>query len=202
MEFISSDKLSSILVDFLDRFGYNDQANLSSHDLQAIYHFTLKFLPEEEGIVRSLSEYVHCTFPFLPLEIRKAVAVYDSFQMSVDDVPVEEHDSLHELCLRLSQRREVEHPAWRGLFAFFPTILQHYGPYAQTTIFRGAVEFIQATSVERTLFKGYPGSNYPNYIRRMSAQGPVQAAICFPESEFPQDKYLPIIVSLEAELEF
>lgn len=36
----------------------------------------------------------------------------------------------------------------------------------------------------------------------MSAQGPVQAAICFPESEFPQDRYLPMIVSLEAELEY
>ena len=35
----------------------------------------------------------------------------------------------------------------------------------------------------------------------MSAQGPVQAVVCFPESEFPQQQYLPIIATIEAELE-
>ncbi|CRL24116.1 Terpenoid synthase [Penicillium camemberti] len=202
MDFISNEELSNILVEFLDKFGYKDEDRLSHSDLQAIYDYTLPFLPDDEKIVLSLSEYVHCTFPFLPLQIRKAVAVYDSFQMSVDDVPEEKHDSLHELCIQLSERRNVQHPVWNGLFSFFPTLLQFYGPYAQTTIFRGALEFIQATCVERTLFKGFPDSNYPNYIRRMSAQGPVQAAICFPESEFPQDQYLSAIVSLEAELEY
>ena len=202
MDLISHAELSQILVDFLDQFGYQDTERLSSHDLRAIYDFTLPFLPGEEKIVLALSEYVHSTFSFLPLDIRKAVAVYDSYQMSIDDAPEEEYDSLHDLCVRLSKRRQIQHPVWTGLFSFFPMLLRFYGPYAQTTIFRGAVEFIQATYVERTLFKGFPGSKYPGYIRRMSAQGPVQAAICFPESEFPQDRYLPMIVSLEAELEY
>lgn len=201
MDFISPKELSNILVEFLDKFGYHDDVRLSLDDLQAIYDFILLFLPEEEKIVLSLSEYVHSTFPSLPLEIRKAVAVYDSFQMLVDDIPEEEPDSLQEMCILLSERRQIQHPVWKGLSEFFPELLRFYGPYAQTTIWRGALEFIQATCVERTLFKGFPGSNYPGYIRRMSAQGPVQAAICFPESEFPQDRYLPVIVSLDAELE-
>ncbi|PHH91255.1 hypothetical protein CDD83_1172 [Cordyceps sp. RAO-2017] len=201
MDLVSPQELSSILVDFLEEFGYSDDARLDPHDLQAIYEFTLPYLPEEQEIVTSLSEYVHCTFPFLPLDVRKAVAVYDSFQMSIDDVPVDE-EGLRGLCVQLSEGRQVQHPVWKGLFKFYPLLLRYYGPYTQTTIFRGALEFIQATGVERTLFKGFSNSNYPGYIRRMSAQGPVQAAICFPENEFPEAKYLPAIVSLEAELEY
>ncbi|KAL8903247.1 MAG: hypothetical protein Q9207_004058 [Kuettlingeria erythrocarpa] len=87
-------------------------------------------------------------------------------------------------------------------FKFLPQLFQHYGPYIQTTLFRGALEFMQATCLERTLFQGYPGSKYPNYLRRMSAQGPVQAVVCFPERDFPQKQFLPTIASIEAEMEY
>jgi Iap family predicted aminopeptidase len=36
----------------------------------------------------------------------------------------------------------------------------------------------------------------------MSGQGPVQAAVRFPEAEFPQEQYLPLVASLETELEY
>ncbi|KAL4783363.1 Trichodiene synthase-domain-containing protein [Aspergillus varians] len=201
MEQISAKDLSDLLVQFLKGIRYNDEARLPPDELRSVYDFVLPFVPYNEKIVRQMAEYVHCTFSFLPLEIRQAVALYDAFQMSVDDMAVEQHDSLQDLCIQLSAREKVQHPVWNRFFSSIPLLLQHYGPYAQTTLFRGALEFIQATCVERTLFRGYPGSTYPAYIRRMSAQGPVQAAVCFPESEFPQSKYLPIIATLEAEVE-
>ncbi|KAL4914494.1 Trichodiene synthase-domain-containing protein [Aspergillus aurantiobrunneus] len=202
MDQVSAKDLSNILVDFLQRFDYNDDARLAPGDLKSLYDFVLPFLPNNEKIVRELAEYAHCSFPFLPLEIRQAVALYDAFQMSVDDVPIEQHHSLQDLCVQLSASGRIQHPVWSAFFRSFPLLLQHYGPYAQTTLFRGALEFIQATCLERTLFRGYPGSTYPNYVRRMSGQGPVQAAVCFPEREFPQSQYLPFIASLEAELEY
>ncbi|KAL8962835.1 MAG: hypothetical protein Q9193_000824 [Seirophora villosa] len=148
-----------------------------------------------------MSEYVHATFAFIPLEVRKAVAVYDAFQMAMDDVP-DDNNSLDHLCSQLATSEGVSHPAWKEFFKFLPNLFQHYGPYAQTTLLRGALEFMQATCLERTLFKGYPESKYPDYLRRMSAQGPVQAVVCFPESEFPQERFLPIIATIEAELEY
>ncbi|KAL4744322.1 hypothetical protein BDW72DRAFT_188806 [Aspergillus terricola var. indicus] len=202
MDKISVQDLANILVDFLGRLNYNDTARLPSEDLKSLYDFVLLYIPYNEKIVRELAEYVHCTFPFLPLEVRQAVALYDTFQMSVDDVPVEQYDSLHDLCIQLSAGDTVKHPVWNGFFNSLPVLLQHYGPYAQTTLFRGALEFIQATCLERTLFRGFPGSTYPGYVRRMSGQGPVQAAVCFPEGEFPQEQYLPFVASLEAELEY
>ncbi|KAL4999999.1 Trichodiene synthase-domain-containing protein [Aspergillus recurvatus] len=201
MDKVSVQDLANILVDFLERFNYNDTARLPPGDLTSLYDSVLPYIPYNERIVRELTEYVHCTFPFLPLEVRQAVALYDAFQMSVDDMPVEEHDSLHDLCIQLSARERVKHPVWNGFFGSLPLLLKHYGPYAQTTLFRGALEFIQATCLERTLFRGYSGSTYPSYVRRMSGQGPVQAVVCFPEAEFPQEQYLPFVASLEAELE-
>lgn len=201
MEQITPQELSDILVDFLHKFSYQDDASLPRSDFQAILDYTATFLPGERKIVWGMSEYVHATFPFLPLEIRQRAAVYDAYQMSVDDLEKEEHDSLDGLCPQLSAGSQIQHPVWRGFFSALPDFLQFYGPYAQTTLLRGALEFIQATTVERTLFRGYSGSNFPNYVRRMSAQGPVQAAVCFPEKEFPQEKYLPAIASMEAELE-
>ncbi|KAJ5691113.1 terpene cyclase [Penicillium malachiteum] len=121
--------------------------------------------------------------------------------MSVDDLAFEQHDSLDGLCPQLSAQTEIKHPVWQRFLKALPDFLQFYGPYCQTTILRGALEFIQANTVERTLFRGYEGSKFPEYVRRMSAQGPVQAAVCFPEREFPQNEYLPIIASVEAELE-
>ncbi|KAL4881773.1 Trichodiene synthase-domain-containing protein [Aspergillus karnatakaensis] len=201
MDQISAQDLSNILVTFLHRFAYNDTTPLPPEDLTPLDDFVLPYIPHNPKIVHELAIYVHCTFPFLPLEIRQAVAFYDAFQMSVDDIPIEQHDSLTNLCTQLSARDQIKHPVWNSFFASLPLLLRHYGPYAQTTLFRGALEFIQATCLERTLFRGYSGSNYPSYIRRMSGQGPVQAVVCFPEAEFPQREYLPFVASLEAELE-
>lgn len=143
-----------------------------------------------------MADYVHCAFAFLPLGIRQAVALYDALQMSMDGTPVEQHDSLQGLCAQLSAGDKVQQPVWSEFFKAIPLLLKHYGPYVQTTVFRGALEFIQATCLERTLFRGRADSSYPSYIRRMSAQGPVQTSICF-----PQEKYLSLIASLEAESE-
>ncbi|KAA8647834.1 hypothetical protein EYZ11_010561 [Aspergillus tanneri] len=201
MEQISLQELSDILVHFLYRFPYQDEACLPRSDFKAIYDHGRKVFPEGEEIVRMMSEYAHDSFPFIPLEVRKAAAVYDAYQMSVDDMDSDEHNNLSGLCSQLSERSEIEHPVWRGFFKSLPTLLQYYGPYSQTTLLRGALEFLQATTVERTHFRGYSGSRYPDYVRRMSAQGAVQAAVCFPEKEFPGEKYLPSIASMEAELE-
>ncbi|PYH89726.1 hypothetical protein BO71DRAFT_100659 [Aspergillus ellipticus CBS 707.79] len=156
MEFVTSNELSRVLVDFLDRFGYNDQAHLSSHDLQANYDFTLKFPPGAEETVRSLSEYVHCTFPFLPLEIRKAVAVYDSAFRCLPTMSPWRSMTVF-MGYASAYRSGAKSSTQPGEVCLNSPPLS----YAQTTRFRGAVEFIQATSVERTLFQGYPGSNYP-----------------------------------------
>lgn len=201
MEHISPQELSDSIVSFLNRFSYLDDARLPRDEFDDIYNHAITFLPGEEKIVHALSEYVFATFSFLPREIKKAVAVYDSYQMSIDDIAVEEHDSLDGLCVQLSTQERISHPLWKGFYASFPDLLKYYGPYGQATLFRGAMEFIQATALERTLFRGYPSSKYPDYVRRMSAQGPVQAVICFPASDFPEEKYLPIIASMEAELE-
>ncbi|CEN62023.1 hypothetical protein ASPCAL08665 [Aspergillus calidoustus] len=201
MDQVTVQELSNVLVAFLQRFDYDDTARLPPEDLESLQDFVFPYIPHNSRIVRELAGYVHCTFPFLPLEIRQAVTLYDSFQMSVDDMPIEQHDSLENLCIQLSTREQVKHPVWNGFFETLPLVLQHYGPYAQTTLFRGALEFIQATCLERTLFRGYSGSTYPSYIRRMSGQGPVQAALCFPEAEFPQSEFLSFTASLEAELE-
>lgn len=201
MEQITPRELSDVLVDFLHKFSYQDDVCLPRSDFQAIYDYASTFLPEEKKIVWGMSEYVHATFPFIPLEVRKMAAVYNAYQMSVDDLDKEEHDSLDGLCLQLSSRAEIQHPVWRGFYSSLPNLLQFYGPYSQTTIFRGALEFIQATTVERTLFRGYSESKFPDYVRRMSSQGPVQATICFPEKDFPQEKYLSVVASIEAELE-
>ncbi|KAL4789748.1 Trichodiene synthase-domain-containing protein [Aspergillus venezuelensis] len=202
MDKVSSQDLAKVLVGFLERFDYHDTARLPREDLQSLYDFVLPYIPDNEKIVQELTEYVHCTFPFLPLEVRQAVALYDTFQMSVDDMAIEQYDSLQDLCIQLSTTKKVKHPVWNRFFSSFPLLLKHYGPYAQTTLFRGALEFIQATCLERTLFRGYSGSTYPGYVRRMSGQGPVQAVVCFPEAEFPQSKYLSFMASLEAELEY
>ncbi|OJJ54222.1 hypothetical protein ASPSYDRAFT_50254 [Aspergillus sydowii CBS 593.65] len=201
MEQVSAKDLSEVLVRFLHRFQYDDNDRLPQAELEAIYNFVLPYIPDNKKIVREMADYVHCTFSFLPLEIRQAVALYDAFQMSMDDTPVEQHDSLQGLCAQLSTGDKVQHPVWSEFFKAIPLLLKHYGPYVQTTVFRGALEFIQATCLERTLFRGHADSSYPSYIRRMSAQGPVQTSICFPEAEFPQEKYLSLIASLEAESE-
>ncbi|OJJ32536.1 hypothetical protein ASPWEDRAFT_186700 [Aspergillus wentii DTO 134E9] len=74
---------------------------------------------------------------------------------------------------------------WDAFFKMLPDLFQFYGPYIQTT-----------------LFHSYPGSlNYLSYMRQIGAQDPIQVAICLPESEFPQKDYLPMIVTLKAELE-
>ncbi|KAJ5944429.1 terpene cyclase [Penicillium verrucosum] len=201
MERITPQQLSDILVDFLDKFSYQDDVCLSRSDFQALQDYASAFLPHDKRIVAGMSEYAHATFPFLPLEIRQKAVVYDAYQMSVDDLDYEEHDSLDGLCPQLSAQTKIQHPVWQGFFESLPDFLKFYGPYCQTTILRGALEFIQATTVERTLFRGYAGSKFPDYVRRMSAQGPVQGAVCFPEQEFPQKEYLSAIASVEAELE-
>ncbi|KAK1147511.1 terpene cyclase [Aspergillus melleus] len=201
MEQITPQELSNVLVDFLNRFSYQDNISLPRSDFQAIEDYTSTFLPHEKKIVYAMSEYVHATFPFLPMEVRKSAALYDSYQMTIDDLESEEHDSLDGLCSQLCARTEIKHPVWQRFFPFLPDFLKFYGPYVQATLLRGALEFIQATAVERTLFRGYPGSRFPDYLRRMSAQDPVQAAVCFPEEEFPQEKYLPAIVTMEAEMQ-
>ncbi|KAI9935094.1 hypothetical protein MW887_000715 [Aspergillus wentii] len=115
-----------------------------------------------------MSKYVHSAFFFVSLDARKAVALYDSYQLTLDDV-IHETDRLDGLFLRL----------------MLPDLFQFYGPYIQTT-----------------LFHSYPGSlNYLSYMRQIGAQDPIQVAICLPESEFPQKDYLPMIVTLKAELE-
>ena len=201
MDQISPQALASFLVEFLIKSSCNDGSLLPRDELEELYTFTRSFTPENTEIAEAMSEYVHALWFFLPLDIRKAVAVYDAFQMAMDDVPQEANDTLDHLCSQLAASEGVSHPAWEQFFKFLPQLFQHYGPYIQTTLFRGALEFMQATCLERTLFNGYPGSRYPDYLRRMSAQGPVQAAICFPESEFPQEEYLPIIATVEAEME-
>jgi hypothetical protein len=107
---ISVQDLANILVDFLKRFNYNDTARLPSEELKLLYDFVLPYSPYNEKNVRELAEYVHCTFPFLPLEVRQAVTRYDTSQMSVDDLPVEQYGSLHDLCVQLSSRETVKHP--------------------------------------------------------------------------------------------
>ena len=202
MDQISSHALASILVQFLTKSSYNEESPLPRTELEDLYVFTTSYLPENATMARAMSEYVHATFSFLPLHIRKAVAVYDAFQMVMDDVSQEDNDSLDRLCSQLATAETVSHPAWKEFFKFLPQLFEHYSAYSQTTLFRGALEFMQATCLERTLFKEYPESKYPDYLRRMSAQGPVQAAVCFPEREFPQQQYLPIIATIEAELEY
>lgn len=202
MDFISPQSLASTLVLFLRRSSYKEDGCLPQVGLDELYEFTTSHLPENEATARAMSEYVHATFPFIPLDVRKAVAVYDAFQMAMDDVTQEEENSLHRLCPQLAVSVGVSHPAWKEFFRFLPQLFKYYGPYAQPTLFRGALEFMQATCLERTLFKGYPDSKYPEYLRRMSAQGPVQAVVCFPESEFPQEHYLPTLATIEAELEY
>ncbi|OOQ86044.1 hypothetical protein PEBR_23640 [Penicillium brasilianum] len=201
MERITPQQLSDILVDFLCQFSYQDDVCLPRSEFHAIQDYASTFLPYEEKIVAGMSEYAHATFPFLPLEIRQRAVVYDAYQMSIDDLDHEDHDSLDGLCPQLSGQTTIQHPVWQGFFNALPDFLRFYGPYCQTTLLRGALEFIQATTVERTLFRGYPGSKFPDYVRRMSAQGPVQGAVCFPEQEFPQREYLSAIASVEAELE-
>ncbi|KAJ3494207.1 hypothetical protein NLG97_g4229 [Lecanicillium saksenae] len=201
MAYVSPQELCNILVEFLRCFSYNDDARLPISDFHVIHAHVSTFFPQDQKIAESMCEYVHATFPFLPLEIRKAVAIYDTYQMAVDDVDVEEHDSLSGLCHQLAAGIKLQHNWWQDFFRWIPQLLQFYGNYSQATLFRGAIEFLQATAVERTLFRGYHGSKFPDYIRRMSAQGPVQAALCFPEDQFPQQKYLPVLASMEAELE-
>ena len=202
MDQISAQSLALFLVQFLNRSSYKEDAPLPRNELEDLYSFTTSSLPGNVKIARAMSEYVHATFFFLPLHIRKAVAVYDAFQMAMDDIPQEANDTLEHLCSQLAASEGVSHPAWQKFFKFLPQLFEHYDPYPQTTLFRGALEFMQATGLERTLFKGYLGSKYPDYLRRMSAQGPVQAAVCFPKSEFPQEAYLPIIATVESELEY
>ncbi|KAG6993953.1 terpenoid synthase [Physcia stellaris] len=202
MDQISPQTLASFLVEYLHKSSYRDEDPLPRNELEDLYSYTISFLPGNTKIAQAMSEYVHATYFFLPLNIRKAVAVYNGFQMIMDDVPQETNDSLDLLCSQLAASEGVSHPAWQQFFKFLPQLFEHYGPYAQTTMFRGALEFMQATCLERTLFKGYPGSKYPHYLRRMGSQGPVQAAVCFPKSEFPQEEYLPIIATIESELEY
>ena len=83
MDKISPQSLTSTLVLFLKRSPYEDDACLPRADLEDLYAFTALFLPENETIARAMSEYVHATFSFVPLNVRKAVAVYDAFQMAV-----------------------------------------------------------------------------------------------------------------------
>ncbi|KAL8655467.1 MAG: hypothetical protein Q9210_000865 [Variospora velana] len=192
MDQISPQSLASILVLFLEKTSYKDDEVLPRAELEALYAFTQEHLPENKAIARAMSDYFHATYSFIPLDVRKAVAVYDAFQMVMDDVPEEENDSLDHLCHQLATSEGVSHPAWKEFFRFLPQVFQHYGPYAQTTILRGALEFMQATCLERTLFKGYPESKYPDFLRRMSSQGPVQAV----------KEFLPIIATVEAELEY
>ena len=202
MDQISPQALASFLVEFLRESSYKDEDQLPRNELEDLYSYTISLLPGNTKIAKAMSEYVHATFFFLSLNIRKAVAVYNGFQMIMDDVPQETNDSLNLLCSQLAASESVNHPAWQQFFKFLPQLFEHYGPYVQTTMFRGALEFMQATCLERTLFKGYPGSKYPHYLRRMGSQGPVQAAVCFPQSEFPQEEYLPIIATIESELEY
>ncbi|KAL4962962.1 uncharacterized protein BDV14DRAFT_202212 [Aspergillus stella-maris] len=150
--------------------GYNDNIRLLAEELKAVYDYVQPFLPDREQIVRQFCHYVHCTFPFLPLDLRNLVALYNSFRVSVDDVP-EKHGSLHNLCAQLSAGADITHPVWNAFFTALPYLLNFYGPYAQTTLFRAPLEFIQATCLEGTFFGGHPGSKYPAYLRRMSAQG-------------------------------
>ncbi|KAL4816748.1 hypothetical protein BDW67DRAFT_161472 [Aspergillus spinulosporus] len=98
--------------------------------------------------------------------------------MSVDDLPVEQYDSLHDLCVQLSAGETVKRPVWNGSFNPLPILLQYYGPYAQTTLFRGRWNLFRPL-VSRTLFCGFPSSTYPSYVRRMNGQGPVQAPSAF-----------------------
>jgi hypothetical protein len=144
--------------------------------------------------------YTHCAFPFLPLKIRRLIALYDSFQMSVDHDATNNKGSLHRIATQLSTGQRITHLVWIRFFAALPPIPKHYGPYAQAIIFRGALEFMQATYFEHIFFRGYSGSLFPAHLRLMSAQGPVQAALCFPDTEFPETQYLQIIATLEAEM--
>ena len=202
MDLISSQALASFLVEFLHKSSYKDELQLPRNELEDLYSFTSSFIAGNTKIAQAMSEYVHATFFFLPLNIRKAVAVYNGFQMVMDNIPQEANDSLDLLCSQLATSEGVKHPASQQFFKFLPQLFAHYGPYAQTTMFRGALEFMQATCLERTLFRGYPGSKYPHYLRRMGSQGPVQAAACFPKSEFPQEEFLPVIATIESELEY
>ncbi|XHG01984.1 hypothetical protein AWENTII_005349 [Aspergillus wentii] len=47
-----------------------------------------------------MSKYVHSAFFFVSLDARKAVALYDSYQLTLDDV-IHETDRLDGLFLRL-----------------------------------------------------------------------------------------------------
>ncbi|KAL4952260.1 hypothetical protein BDW69DRAFT_200864 [Aspergillus filifer] len=173
-------ELSDVLVTFLQRSGYNDNIRLPPEELKALYDYVHPFLPDSEKIVRQFCHYVHCTFPFLSLDLRRLTALYNSLQMSVDDIPEEEHGSLHNLCAQLSDGAVITHPVWNAFFTALPYLLSFYGSYAQTTLFRTPLELIQAICLDGTFFR---------------------AVLCFPKREFPQNQYLTVIVSLVAELE-
>ncbi|OJJ05174.1 hypothetical protein ASPVEDRAFT_834622 [Aspergillus versicolor CBS 583.65] len=129
MEQASAKDLSEILVRFLLRFEYDDNERLSQAELEAIYNFVLPYIPGNKKIVREMADYVDCAFSFLLLEIRQAVALYDAFQMSMDNIPVEQHDSLQGLCAQLSAGDKVQHPVWGEFFKAIPLLLKDYGPY-------------------------------------------------------------------------
>ncbi|KAL4798432.1 isoprenoid synthase domain-containing protein [Aspergillus venezuelensis] len=188
MDQVTAKELSDMLVNFLQRSGYNDTMRLPAEELKALDDYVLSFLPYNDNIVQQFCHYVHCTYPFLPLGHRQLAALYNSLQMSVDDVPDEWHGSLHNLCTQLSVSAHITHPIWNSFFRVLPYLLNFYGPYAQATLFRTLLEFIQATCLEGTFFWGYPGSKYPAYLRRMRAQGIVSTVLCFPEQEFPNGR--------------
>ena len=50
------------------------------------------------------------------MEVRKSAALYDSYQMTIDDLDIEEHDSLDGLCSQLCARTEIKHPVWQRFF--------------------------------------------------------------------------------------
>jgi hypothetical protein len=213
MESSFLEEYRAILYSFLEELGYRHYIDdgkeayvLTQYVLQRFYAediFSAVEVDEDHvnAVASALSVYSCMTFPFISLEMKKALALGNSYLMLIDDV-VDERDNkdipLQSLMRSLVSSEPPSHPLWRAYFNFLNEDFSAcYGPYASTTWVKASVEYAIGTWLERKRFAAPQGSGYSKMVREWTAQSSVQAVVCFSAKE--EEQFLEEILYWQAE---
>ncbi|XDG03119.1 hypothetical protein ABKA04_002734 [Annulohypoxylon sp. FPYF3050] len=145
-------------------------------------------------IIQSSAWIATSTYPFVPREIREAIAIYTALVIMVEDTSEENLMDLKLFQDRLLRNQPQPNQLLEATVHFLHTLRGVYGPFISDMITKATVEFVSVCAFEQEYEGIFAASSstpdFPYYLRLKTGIGEAYSFFAFPECMYPEDVFL------------
>lgn len=147
-------------------------------------------------MAKGISTDVGFCYPFANKDIQAAYGIRGAYTLLVDDMTKELGPALDHCAMNLVLRRPQESPILQSLANWLGQSPAHQGAFVADTNIKSTIDHISGCIIERdygsNMMVSRGALNFPPYLRTKTGSAELSAHFCFPETLYPESKFLHV----------